>query len=280
MRKFTNRLKRYLPSRLKRTLRILYCYAIDLAETVLGLRDEFTPPRSKIFVGDASFRKPGEEFFRYFLELGGLKAGERVLDVGCGIGRMAVPLTKYLSSQGEYWGFDIVPEGIEWCQSRISPKFPNFHFQLLDIYNRNYNPGGTLRGQDCKFPYETGYFDFVLLTSVFTHMLPAELENYVSEIARVLKRNGRCLITFFLLNAESRSLIDSGDSSLDFRYEIDGTLTVDERTPEVAIAYDEAWIRMTFQKFGLQIIEPIRFGSWCGRRHYLSVQDIVVAVRG
>ena len=280
MRKLTNRLKRLLPSRLKRALRVLYCYSIDFAESVLGLRDEFTPPRSKIFVGDASFRKPGEEFLRYFSELGGLKPDERVLDVGCGIGRMAVPLTRYLSSHGEYRGFDIVQEGIDWCQSRISPKFPNFHFQLLDIYNRNYNPGGTRSAQDCSFPYEAGYFDFVLLTSVFTHMLPAEMENYFSEIARVLKRNGRCLITFFLLNAESRSLIDSGESKLDFRYEIDGTLTVDERTPEAAIACDESWIRMTYQKVGLRIIEPIRFGSWCGRRDFLSYQDIVVAVRG
>lgn len=279
MRKLTNRLKRHLPTRLKRALRILYCYTIDLAESILGLRDEFSPPRSKIFVGDGSFRKPGEEFLRYFLELGGLKPDERVLDVGCGIGRMAVPLTRYLSSRGEYRGFDIVREGIDWCQSRIVPKFPNFHFQLLDIYNRNYNPGGTLRAQDCEFPYETAYFDFALVTSVFTHMLPAEMESYFSEIARVLKVNGRCLITFFLLNTESRSLIDSGESKLDFRYEIDDTLTVDERTPEAAIAYDDAWIRTTYRKFGLRILEPIRFGSWCGRRHYLSYQDIVVAVR-
>lgn len=279
MRKLANRLKRHLPSRLKKTLRLFYCYSIDFAESILGLRDEFTPPRSKIFVGDASFRKPGEEFLRYFLELGGLKPDERVLDVGCGIGRMAVPLTRYLSPRGEYRGFDIVKEGIDWCQGRISPKFPNFHFQLLDIYNRNYNPGGTLRAHECRFPCETGYFDFVLLTSVFTHMLPADMENYFSEIARVLKRGGRCLITFFLLNAGSRSLIASGESKLDFRYEIDGTLTVDERTPEAAVAYDENRIRMTHEKYGLRITEPIRFGSWCGRRHYLSYQDIVVAVK-
>lgn len=79
----------------------------------------------------------------------------------------------------------------------ITPKYPNFNFQLADIYNKMYNPQGKYKASDYKFPYANETFDFVFLTSVFTHLLPQDMERYLSEIARVLKKNGRCFITFF-----------------------------------------------------------------------------------
>ena len=75
-----------------------------------------------IFVGSRrNYRKTGEEFLRYFVELGDLTPKGRILDVGCGIGRMAVPLTKYLDQEGSYEGFDIVEKGIRWCKKNVSP---------------------------------------------------------------------------------------------------------------------------------------------------------------
>ena len=68
----------------------------------------------------------GKEFFRFFLDIGKLKPGEKVLDVGCGLGRMAMPLTGYLKDGGSYEGFDIVAEGINWCKENISNKYPAF----------------------------------------------------------------------------------------------------------------------------------------------------------
>ena len=41
--------------------------------------------------------------------------------------------------------------------------------------------------------------DVAFLTSVFTHMLPEDVEHYLDELARVLKPGGRTLITWFLL---------------------------------------------------------------------------------
>ena len=38
-------------------------------------------------------------------------------------------------------------------------------------------------------------------------MLSADMENYLKQIARVLKPGGRCLITYFLLNPESAKLM-------------------------------------------------------------------------
>ena len=120
-----------------------------------------------------------------------------MLDIGCGIGRMAVPLTRYLNEQGSYEGFDIVAEGIDWCTKKITPKYPRFSFHLADVYSQKYNPEGTFSASEYPFPFKDESFDLVFLTSVFTHMLPPDVENYMKEISRVLKRNGSCLITFF-----------------------------------------------------------------------------------
>jgi len=85
---------------------------------------------------------------------------------------------------------------IDWCRRKISSKYPNFHFQFADIFNGVYNPKGKIKPVEYKFPYENESFDFVFVKSVFTHMLPQDMEHYFSEIARVLRKDGRCLITF------------------------------------------------------------------------------------
>jgi SAM-dependent methyltransferase len=117
---------------------------------------DLVPPQNLIFVGYGDFIKIGEEFAGYFIEMGMLKPNEKVLDVGCGIGRMALPLTKYMNRRGEYWGFDIVKEGIDWCTERYTPRFPNFHFLFSNVYNQHYNPGGKQRGSEYVFPFTDG----------------------------------------------------------------------------------------------------------------------------
>ena len=273
-------MRKLLPRSIKPVKRKIRYFLEDALDSLLGRRDELIPPRGKIFVGgQCDFKKNGEEFLRYFIELGGLKPNERVLDVGCGIGRMAVPLTKYLDKRGSYEGFDIVADGINWCRKKITPKYPHFHFQLADVFNKKYNPHGKYLASEYHFPYEGESFDLVFLTSVFTHMLPQDMEHYLYEIARVMKRGGRCLITFFLLNSKSLQLINAGKSIYDFKHEGGGFRTIDKTTPESGVAYDEKFIRGLYEKFRLTIADPIHFGSWCGRENFLSYQDIIVAVK-
>ena len=86
----------------------------------------------------------GLEFLTYFVSLGGLKPEHDVLDIGCGVGRMAHPLAYFLDQKARYFGFDIVEKGIRWAKDNITAEFPNFEFQRLDIHNQLYNPTGTL----------------------------------------------------------------------------------------------------------------------------------------
>ena len=272
------RFARLVPGFMRSASKKIYYFLIDLIDQLKG-RDSLIPPRSMIFIGNGDFMVIGNEFKRYFIDLANIHPNERVLDVGCGIGRMAVPLTSYLSQEGEYWGFDIVKNGIDWCRTHISSRFGNFHFQHIDVYNKCYNHKGKLHADNFQFPFEDCYFDFVFLTSVFTHMLPSDLKNYLSQISRVLKQGGRCLITFFILNEESMNLIRACRSTLYFKYKIEDCLTVDGNNPEKAIAYNEDFVKQVFADYNLKIIYPIHYGSWCNRDTYLSYQDIVIATK-
>lgn len=260
-------------------IRKLYYFPSDLFNLLRGKRGKLSPPKSKIFVGDSDFEAAGREFFGYFKDLCGLQPREKVLEVGCGIGRMAVPLTAYLDGEtgGAYDGIDIVKDGIDWCRKNISPTHPHFNFQLADVKNSLYNPKGNYNASEYVFPFNDGSFDFIFLTSVFTHMLSPELKNYLAEISRVLKPGGRVLITFFLLNEES--LVYAGGDDSRFSEEYEGCRVIDKNIPEAAIAYEEPFIRDLFIKNKLEITEPIRYGSWCNRKEYLSAQDIVVAIK-
>jgi SAM-dependent methyltransferase len=262
----------------RRSLKHLYLSALDLSDKP-ARRREMVPPRTMYFVGDGDYKAVGLEFRKLFTEYGGLKPEHRVLDVGCGIGRMAVPLTDFLTS-GEYHGFDIVRKGVEWCRSNITPRYPNFHFLHSDVRNKFYNPNGVYEASSYRFPYDDGSFDFVFLTSVFTHMFPADLENYTREIARVLKPGGRCFITMFLLNEESQSLIEKKRSTQNFVHRLEGCVTTDPTNPEGSLAFQESYVRTTlFGRLGLSIGEPIHYGSWCGRDEFLSYQDVVIATK-
>jgi SAM-dependent methyltransferase len=193
-----------------------------------------------------------------------------VLDVGCGMGRMARPLTGYLAADGSYEGFDVNRDGIGWCRRRYA-RNRNFHFQVADLYNRRYNPHGAHAATDYRFPYDDDRFDLVVATSVLTHLLESEADHYVAEIKRVLKPDGRALLTLFLLNDESRTLIKEGKSALAFLDPDDHVSVLDADLPEEAVAYDEGWMDERLE------VAETKYGSWCGREAFTSFQDLVVA---
>jgi SAM-dependent methyltransferase len=243
----------------------------DLAPLVPAVADMFDGPQSLRI-----FKQNGDEYLQIYRNICGLQPDEQMLDVGCGIGRKTIPLTSYLSENGSYTGIDIISAGIDWRSRNISSRFPNFKFFHIDVRNEAYNPDGIYAASQFKFPFADQTFDLVVLGSVFTHMLPNDLKNYLSETHRVLKSSGRCLISYFLLNDESLKFLDKARGDLDFRYEHDQYRTISDRMPELAIAFDEDWIIDLYRKVGLAIART-GYGSWCKRPNYLSYQDLVLA---
>lgn len=228
-------------------------------------------------VGGGNFKAVGRKFLHLFIDLAGLRPNERVLDIGCGCGRIALSLTGYLSPKGSYQGLDIVPEAIEWCQQHITPRYPNFQFRHADLYNERYNPQGRYLAKEFSFPFEDQSFDFIFLTSVFTHLLPDDASNYLKEVSRLLDpAGGRALLTFFLLNQNQQSLAGQGLNSIDFKFGPGPYRLRDEALPEGAVAYQEAYVGELLAQNGLEMAGPIRYGTWSGRADGLSHQDIIL----
>ena len=221
--------------------------------------------------GPEEFALVGRVMVDRFRAYAGLKPDEKILEVGCGIGRIAIPLTQYLTS-GSYVGFDIVPHGIEWCQQNVTPRYPHFTFFVADVHNKFYHPEGRYAASEYVFPFPDASFDFVFLTSVFTHMLPNDLERYALEIGRVLRPGGRCFCTAYVISAEARTNLINGTSLRAFtKHESYWTDT--PSNPEAAIAYSEEYLCAAF-KLSLFEIERIIPGEWW--KNPLN-QDILVA---
>src|ERR1700760_96497 len=76
------------------------------------------PAHISMQYGSGSYFEVGLHFFKIMLDECGIQRHWNVLDVGCGIGRVGFPLTAFL--RGRYDGFDIMPQGIEYCSAHIT----------------------------------------------------------------------------------------------------------------------------------------------------------------
>lgn len=243
-------------------MRYLLRKIIFFPQDLLSRRNPLVPPKGKIFIGSGDFLKIGNQFFQYFKHYGNLTPDSSVLDIGCGIGRMAVPFTGYLSPNGKYEGFDIVKSGIEWCAKNITSRYPNFHFKLIPLQNDLYIDGKLEKAANLKFPYENNSFDFVFLTSVFTHMLEDDVTNYISEIHRVLKDDSICFATFFILDEESESVMNAGGKK-QFNFHYTNYSLMDDQLKEANVAYRKDFLFENLKKHNFEVSKFIR-GNWSG----------------
>lgn len=226
-------------------------------------------------VGRGDFTETAFSFLSLFRLIARLRNDESILDAGCGIGRMAFGLAHYLHDQARYEGFDVSSEFVQMAQARYS-SLQNFNFQHADIFNRMYNPGGKIRADRFAFPYEKESFSFVFLTSVFTHMLAADVQNYLREIRRVLSKAGRCFATFFSIDDEAESLMKNGESTLRLTHQLaDGSFVERFESQEGAVGYRDADLHRMVSNAGLRVTQRHR-GQWPGRKKFLTYQDVYV----
>lgn len=252
-------------------------------ETLLLLRGPLIPPLHLRWSYYRTYRHDG---YRHIANAAtkelltrGLQPHHRVLDVGCGIGPLAIGLIPHLTT-GSYDGFDVSAEAIAWCQRHITSRHPRFRFQHADLSNTAYNPQGSSRANGFRFPYSDGEFDFAFLGSVCTHLMPDEVAHYLRELSRVLRPGGRCIISYYLLNETSLCGIDAGTSFLPFIHPAPGHVrsrVVDPQNPELAIAHPQVEIERMYADAGLTIESPVRLGGWWhGVAHQ---QDVLAAVK-
>lgn len=233
----------------------------DKTEDVVT-RVTHTPPR-RIRRGISplwlDFTKTGQDQVDFLTELCGLKGTHRVLDIGCGVGRLAVPLTVTLGAHGQYDGFDVAPYMIDWCRRNITTTHPNFRFTHADVASStNASHDTSVDAADYVFPYEDSTFDLAYAGSLFTHLTPSAAANYLKQIARVLKPGGVFASTWNMYNSESEKVLPSRSLVPTWPHEREQHRLKDAEHPESNVAFDELWVRPNYAKAGLDIMEPVR----------------------
>jgi SAM-dependent methyltransferase len=83
-----------------------------------------------------------------------------VLDVGCGVGRVARALLQFLDG-GSYIGIDTCRSSIEWCTAYYSDR-DNFRFFHADVFSTVYNPNSSNTPDKYRFPIEGDSIDFTV----------------------------------------------------------------------------------------------------------------------
>jgi len=258
--------------------RRLFYLPIDIFDLITGKRNKIMPPKGLIFIGGGDFVKKGKNILKLIIHHTGLKPDHRILDIGSGIGRLAFPLTEYLNNEGSYEGFDIVKKGVDWCNKHITMTYPNFKFFHIDLKNNLYNLKTENKAENFVFPYPDNDFDRIALVSVFTHMMPNDVDNYLSQINRVMKPNGKCFATFFIINENVKEIIQKPDfDGFRFSYNYGNYYLLDKNVEEADIAYDENYLHELLSKNNLKV-EAIVRGWWTGgnRDDNSDFQDIVV----
>ena len=254
--------------------RIIY-FPTDL---IASFKNELRPPRGMIYTGSKDFIQQGRDWKDLFIQYGHLLPDHHVLDIGSGIGRIALGLLPFL--KGKYEGFDAVKLGVDWCRKNISAKNPNFHFQFIDLYNDLYKNNG-INASDFNFPYVQESFDFACAISVFTHMLPEEVDQYIQQLQSILKVNGHAVLTFFILDDESIRYMNAQKDGIRFKYMVDQNhALMDASVKSANVAYRRVYLDALLKNNNLMILYEFK-GRWCGRPqrsddHPLAFQDILV----
>lgn len=216
-----------------------------LMQSVLKNRFLPSPDPNSVFVGDGDYRAVGAEFLGHFIRKGGLRPDARVLDIGSGIGRMAVPLTQYLDpAKARYSGIDPVAGGVNWCRQNITSRYPNFEFRHIDIAHDLYNPKGAVSGLNLVLPFADKSFDFIIMTSVVTHLTSDEVKTYLDQISRVLVPGGKLFMTAFVVDdVAARDRLGKRDKRLAFERHGNGPCWfVPELPPLAAVGFENGFL--------------------------------------
>lgn len=147
------------------------------------------------FKDDAAFIKTAVRDVKRLEKYCGLSEDSRLLDWGCGAGRLAVGVRERFPTGrvADYHGVDIQPDLIEWAEKNLAG--PGYRFTLLDVSNERYNPDGT---PERTLGAEPGTVDVFYAYSVFSHMNDDDTPAYLRLIHEALAPGGKAFVTCFV----------------------------------------------------------------------------------
>ncbi len=135
---------------------------------------------NRILNNQVHFLMHARDFWMFVFTEGLADAGSTILDIGSGCGRWAHWLRDYnfrgRRFTGTYVGIDIDGEAIAWCEKHYDAE--RFRFHHSTHASVSYHQAGE-KTAHYRVPEPDGTFDLVVSNSLLTHVLEAELENYI-----------------------------------------------------------------------------------------------------
>ena len=243
--------------------------------------DDPLPYRTSHVIGDGDFRIIGAEFLRHMVVIGGLKPHHNVLDAGCGFGRMAMPLARYLAPETRYMGFDIVAEPIQWCREKITSWDTTMEFAYVGMKHELYTPQAEIpstEGFKNRLPvFEQWHPDFAAAVSLFTHLEQETFIRYLQDFEAVLKPGGTLFMTAFLIDDGTPK--PAAECSFPVKkWQLYGELTGLRGAPlTAAVGVPVSWFLQQCANAGLEV-EQVHFGRWrkASQQSILPYQDIIL----
>jgi SAM-dependent methyltransferase len=185
--------------------------------------------------------------------------GRRVLDFGCGAGRV---LRQFLpeAESAEFWGCDLHQPTIEWLSENLSPPM---RFYVDD---------------EMPLPHPDGYFDLVYGISVFTH-ITVDWSAWLLELHRILKPDGLLLATFMGPATWGRLPVMKGVREDNLGMAVLGLHRAIEDTSGPVVLHSPWWIRSHWGRaFDVVSLKPDGFtraghghGVFLGRKRDVSL---------
>lgn len=220
---------------------------------------------------DEQYLAIGDQIAGHLESWAGLADGLRVVDVGCGYGRLAHALRRRRFA-GRYLGLDVLERHVAWCRRHLGGR--GWRFRHLDVRNARYNPAGALAPEELALGRYASAADLIVAASLFTHLESTAVRHYLREFTRVLSPRGRVYASFFVLD-------ERPGAAMEFPYALGGGARCQYRDePLRAVGYSRPWLEDLFARIGLEV-ERLSYGTWspgAANDHYQDV--FVLTARG
>lgn len=209
---------------------------------------------NQLFNNQVHYLVHARDFWMFVFSEGLATMRSDVLDIGVGCGRWAHWLRDYnfrgRRFSGTYVGIDIDAEAIEWCKTAFDAE--RFRFHRSTDGSVSYNQDGS-PNTSYRVPEGDASFDLIFSNSLFTHLLEREVENYLRESFRLLRKGGSAMHSHFNLDHPPATY----GTRHTFAHRLGNARVESLAQPEAAVAYTTDFLFEMSRRIGFSHCEII-----------------------
>jgi SAM-dependent methyltransferase len=258
-------LRRLFPSTSRLTFNPLFRWTVNAFDAIPWLVfPEFRPlpPNhlrirsgvgNRILNNQSHFLVHARDFWMFVFSEHIIGMDANIVDIGVGCGRWSHWLRDYNFRSrrftGTYVGIDVDGEAIDWCRRNYDSE--RFRFHQSSDASVSYDQTGWAHSY--RIPEADGTFDLVFSNSLLTHLLQAELENYLQESYRLLKPHGTMMHSIFNIDHPPATF----GTRHTFSHPRGDAMIESETQPEAAVAYHSDFLLSLCHRIGFSACEII-----------------------